>query len=74
MKGLQGVFVASAIWVTHAAGCAKLLADVIENKVREQDEWLVKELDVNRFDGAEWSELERKALSTYNDIYNKSAQ
>ncbi|EST06932.1 FAD dependent oxidoreductase [Kalmanozyma brasiliensis GHG001] len=73
VRGQETVYVASAIWVTHAAGCAQLLADVLLDQLKEDDKWMVEELDVNRFDGQEWSQLEEKALSTYNDIYNKGS-
>lgn len=69
----EGVFVASAVWVTHAAGCAQLLADVMNGDLKKEDEWLLKELDPHRFDGKDANVLEEQALGTYNDIYNKNA-
>ncbi|KAJ9475261.1 N,N-dimethylglycine oxidase [Pseudozyma hubeiensis] len=74
VKHHEGVYVASAVWVTHAAGCAQLIADVLNESVAEEDQWLVKQLDPHRFDGSDTTELERRALGTYNDIYNKNAQ
>ncbi|SJX66675.1 uncharacterized protein SRS1_17152 [Sporisorium reilianum f. sp. reilianum] len=70
----RGVYVAAAVWVTHAAGCARLVADIVDGEVAQEDAWLVKELDPLRFvDGEDDEELCIKALGTYNDIYNKGA-
>ncbi|CBQ71637.1 conserved hypothetical protein [Sporisorium reilianum SRZ2] len=69
----RGVYVAAAVWVTHAAGCARLVADIVDGEVAEEDTWLVKELDPLRFVGGNDEELCSKALGKYNDIYNKGA-
>ncbi|SPO49136.1 related to N,N-dimethylglycine oxidase [Moesziomyces antarcticus] len=69
----QGLFVASAVWVTHAAASAQLVADILTGQLKQEDQWLAKELDPLRFTGKDASTLERTALGTYNDIYNKNA-
>jgi len=71
VKQGNNVYVATAAWVTHAAGCALLAADIIDDTVHTKDDWLVSQLDPHRFDGRESGELQSQALSTYNDIYNK---
>ena len=65
---------ACAVWVPHAAASAQLVADVMRGKVKQGDACLVKQLDLDRFDGKDDAKLERDALSTYNDIYNNNAQ
>ena len=74
VKAKQGVYVAAAVWVTHAAAAAQLIADLVLGRLKEEDEWLASELDPHRFDGKDAHDLESKALGTYNDIYNKKAQ
>jgi glycine/D-amino acid oxidase-like deaminating enzyme len=74
IKDQEGLYVASAVWVTHAAGCAQLIADLVNEKLKKEDEWLAKELDPRRFDGRDADGLEKQALGTYNDIYNQNAQ
>lgn len=63
----DGLWCAVAIWVTHAAGCAGLLADMFLGTADEKDVELRKALDPKRFEG---EGLESKALAKYNDIYN----
>ncbi|PWY96909.1 FAD dependent oxidoreductase [Testicularia cyperi] len=69
----SGVYVASAIWVTHAAACARLIADVMLSSTAPEDEWMLKALHPNRFEGKDLARLDAAALGTYNDIYNKNA-
>ncbi|WP_218714132.1 FAD-binding oxidoreductase [Arthrobacter sp. BF1] len=61
---LGGVWVAQAIWVTHAAGSAAALVAAMIN-----DMDLPSELAVNRFDGAHQESLRTSALRLYRDIY-----
>lgn len=58
------VWIAQALWVTHAAGAAGLLAAAMTG---EQE--LPRELDVTRFDGADPATLRGSALRLYRDIY-----
>ncbi|OWZ32555.1 N,N-dimethylglycine oxidase [Cryptococcus neoformans C23] len=64
----DGLWCAVAVWVTHAAGCAGLLADMFLGTTGERDAELRMALDPKRFEG---EGLENKALAKYNDIYNK---
>lgn len=74
-----GLWCAVGVWVTHAAGSAGLLAGQILSAVGKgpkpsiEDEGLGKAVDPKRFAGLEAAVLERKALASYNDIYNKEA-
>lgn len=65
---VHGLWLAVAIWVTHAAGCARLLEKMMSGK--PCDEEIAKDLDPARFAGQDAEELERTALMQYNDIYN----
>lgn len=63
---LEGVWVAQALWVTHAAGAAgRLVAAVLD------DAPLPRELSVDRFAAGDVSDedLRRAALQLYRDIY-----
>ncbi|WRT67545.1 uncharacterized protein IL334_004517 [Kwoniella shivajii] len=72
-----GSYCAVGVWVTHAAGSARLLADMILGVSKEQDAYLRKDLDPRRFEGVEGVEdkaiLEKRSLAKYNDIYNNEA-
>ncbi|KAI5202309.1 FAD dependent oxidoreductase [Aureobasidium subglaciale] len=65
---VNGLWMAVAIWVTHAAGCARLLEDMILGK--GYDEEIAEALDPGRFVGRSADELEHTALRQYNDIYS----
>ncbi|WWD18287.1 hypothetical protein CI109_102737 [Kwoniella shandongensis] len=67
----NGLYAGVGVWVTHAAGSAGLLADMILGEGTAGDEELRKALDPRRFDGLEPQQLEKRALGKYNDIYNK---
>lgn len=67
----EGVYAAVGVWVTHAAGAAGLLADMmLEDMGRGEpkDIELRKALDPLRFAGRD---VVDEALRTYNDIYNR---
>ncbi|WP_125777145.1 NAD(P)/FAD-dependent oxidoreductase [Antribacter gilvus] len=61
---LPGVWVAQAIWVTHAAGAARALADALTDGPA-----LPREVAVDRFEGREHAALRDDALRLYRDIY-----
>lgn len=61
---LPGVWLAQAIWVTHAAGAAARLVDAMAG-----DRILPEELAVDRFAGRAADELKVAALRLYRDIY-----
>lgn len=71
----SGIWTAVGAWVTHAAGCAQVLAAEIRHSLGQQDAErqpeLATALDPKRFEGEDEAKLEKKALATYNDIYNK---
>lgn len=71
---VQNLWLCAAVWVTHAAGTAKLIARQILQKhdsEGEDDVLLLKALDPNRFRGGDPEVLTREAVRRYNDIYNK---
>ncbi|KAH0372180.1 FAD dependent oxidoreductase, partial [Aureobasidium melanogenum] len=68
VAGVDGLWMAVAIWVTHAAGCARLLEALMLGEA--YDEETARDLDPERFAGGDADELERTALKQYNDIYN----
>jgi glycine/D-amino acid oxidase-like deaminating enzyme len=61
---IPGVWSAQALWVTHAAGAAKVLAAAIT-----EGEALPQELDPARFAARNADELRASALRLYRDIY-----
>ncbi|WVW84410.1 hypothetical protein I302_106444 [Kwoniella bestiolae CBS 10118] len=71
----EGLYCAVGVWVTHAAGSARLLADELVGEGGKEDAWLRSALDPKRFDKfvseEEQKVLERRSLAKYNDIYNK---
>ncbi|KAJ5282241.1 hypothetical protein N7505_000221 [Penicillium chrysogenum] len=72
---VANLWLAAAIWVTTAAGTAKLLAREIlddgENATTSEDKALLDALHPARFQGVEADLLLRQSLSKYNDIYNR---
>jgi glycine/D-amino acid oxidase-like deaminating enzyme len=67
--GRRGVWVAEALWVTHAGGAARLLADAIID-----DADLPSVFAPDRFGGRDAHELRQSALRLYNDIYANDAE
>ncbi|TIA46148.1 FAD dependent oxidoreductase [Aureobasidium pullulans] len=68
VAGVEGLWMAMAIWVTHAAGCARLLEKMILGEA--YDEAIARDLHPGRFEGRSEEELEVTALKQYNDIYS----
>ena len=69
---IPGLYIAAAVWITHAAGVGRLTADMVAGKkLNVEDEVLRKAFDPLRFEGQDASSLRERALGTYNDIYNK---
>lgn len=60
-------WLAAGIWITHAAGCARLLARMIQGE--DYDNEIALALDPARFVGGDTEEKEATALRQYNDIY-----
>lgn len=71
------LWLCAAIWVTTAAGTAKLISREVlrggEGGISAGDEELLRALDPARFQGVENEVLAAQALERYNNIYNKEA-
>lgn len=68
---VEGLWAAEALWVTHAAGAAKLLAQLITG--HEPTLPGHRYLDPGRFAGQSVSELTERALHLYRDIYTSTS-
>jgi glycine/D-amino acid oxidase-like deaminating enzyme len=65
---MSGVWIAQAIWVTHAAGAARALARALAD-----EEPVDGGLAVDRFTGRDAADLSESALRLYRDIYANDA-
>jgi glycine/D-amino acid oxidase-like deaminating enzyme len=74
---VDNLWICAAIWVTTAAGTAKLLSRKIlgeaENSFISEDERLLQALSPARFRGIKAEILASQALGKYNDIYNRDS-
>ncbi|KAL4761045.1 NAD(P)/FAD-dependent oxidoreductase [Aspergillus foveolatus] len=68
IPGTEGLYIAAAVWVTHAAGSAKFLTQMIKGETL--DAVVKKALDPSRFRGCDMERLERESLHCYNSIYS----
>ncbi|RAK79598.1 NAD(P)/FAD-dependent oxidoreductase [Aspergillus fijiensis CBS 313.89] len=68
---VAGLYMAAAVWVTHAAGSAKFLTRLLKGEA--VDDTLKEALDPNRFQGREMKELTQESLNGYNHIYKTVA-
>ncbi len=66
---IKGLWSAEALWVTHAAGAAALLARQMTGTSTEHDKQALQSLRPDRFDDQPDQTLERQALRLYRDIY-----
>lgn len=66
---LSGLWLAEAIWVTHAAGAAAVLVALMDGQDTNEQ---INLLDPNRFDGEPGDDLQRRALARYRDIYSSA--
>ncbi|CAI7615084.1 unnamed protein product [Penicillium bialowiezense] len=76
LPDVSNLWLCAAIWVTTAAGTAKLISREILREAgasEPEDEVLLKALDPARFQGTELDTLTVQALGKYNDIYNRKA-
>ena len=72
VPNIPGLYVSAAVWITHAAGVGRLIADLVLGKnLAAEDLETLKAFDVMRFAEEDSETLKRRALATYNDIYNK---
>jgi sarcosine oxidase len=67
VPGVEGLWLAAAIWVTHAAGSARLLLQMLQGEPYSAD--MAHALDPARFRDEDVQELHETALRQYNDIY-----
>lgn len=67
VPGVDNLWLATGIWITHAAGCARLLARMVRGE--EHDQSIAQALDPARFVADDSRDLEATALRQYNDIY-----
>lgn len=67
VPGVEGLWLAAAIWVTHAAGSARLLLQMLQGESYDAD--MAHALDPARFRDEDVQELHETALKQYNDIY-----
>ncbi|KAJ5316887.1 hypothetical protein PENANT_c016G03115 [Penicillium antarcticum] len=78
VTGVTNLWMAAAIWVTTAAGTAKLVSRKIlgevESSATSEDERLLEALSPARFQGVGADTLASQALGKYNDIYNRDTQ
>jgi sarcosine oxidase len=64
---VQGLWLAAAIWVTHAAGSARLLLRMLRGEPYDAD--MAHALNPARFRDSDVEVLHETALRQYNDIY-----
>lgn len=67
VSSVQGLYMAVAVWVTHAAGTAKFLTALIDGE--NGNERFQDALEPERFREKELSALEQESLDGYNEIY-----
>ncbi|KAM0270027.1 hypothetical protein ACHAQH_009587 [Verticillium albo-atrum] len=67
VQSVGGLYMAVAVWVTHAAGTAKFLTRVIDGD--DVDEGVRNALNPERFRGGNMAALEKASLEGYNEIY-----
>ncbi|KAL4871117.1 hypothetical protein BDV12DRAFT_38017 [Aspergillus spectabilis] len=67
IPAVKGLHIAAAVWVTHAAGSAKFLTQLLRGET--VDAAVLKALDPTRFKGRDMESLERESLHGYNSIY-----
>ncbi|GAB7323330.1 hypothetical protein MBLNU13_g05797t1 [Cladosporium sp. NU13] len=67
VPGVEGLWLAAAIWVTHAAGSARLLLQMLRGEAYDVD--MAHALDPARFRNGDVQTLHETALRQYNDIY-----
>ncbi|KAE8150701.1 N,N-dimethylglycine oxidase [Aspergillus avenaceus] len=72
IPSVGGLYMAAAVWVTHAAGTAKLLTQMLEGQA--VDETIRRALDPSRFQGRDMATLTQESLNGYNNIYKTEEQ
>ncbi len=66
---LRGLWLAEGVWVTHAAGVAKVLSEMVSNECPSVD---LRELDVNRFWDHSFSPqyVRLRGAQQYREVYD----
>ncbi|KAH8692242.1 FAD dependent oxidoreductase [Talaromyces proteolyticus] len=67
VSSVNGLYMAAAVWITHAAGSAKFLIQIMKGET--VDVATQRALDPNRFKGRDMETLIKQALDGYNHIY-----
>jgi glycine/D-amino acid oxidase-like deaminating enzyme len=67
VPGVEGLWLAAAIWITHAAGAARLLLRMMSGESYDRE--MAHTLDPARFAEGDAYALQETALRQYNDIY-----
>lgn len=67
VPSVAGLYMAAAVWVTHAAGSAKFMTRLLSGE--NVDENLRKALDPARFRGQDPAQLRQRSLDGYKTIY-----
>ncbi|KAK9367191.1 Dimethylglycine oxidase [Lipomyces kononenkoae] len=74
VQNVENMWLCTAVWVTHAAGTAKLISKrMLGVELTAAEAAVSRALDPNRFAGMEFQILAQQALGRYNDIYNSQA-
>ncbi|KAL4750498.1 hypothetical protein BDW72DRAFT_213372 [Aspergillus terricola var. indicus] len=68
IPGTEGLYMAAAVWITHAVCSARFLTEMIKGE--PLDPVVKRALDPSRFGGCEMERLERESLHCYNSIYS----
>ncbi|WP_211241054.1 NAD(P)/FAD-dependent oxidoreductase [Pseudonocardia spinosispora] len=63
----EGLWLAEAVWVTHAAGAARALVELMHGE--QPSATGMESLSPSRFDTVSAEELTRRSLTQYHDIY-----
>ncbi|KAH7136251.1 FAD dependent oxidoreductase [Dactylonectria macrodidyma] len=67
VQSVDGLYLAVAVWVTHAAGTAKFITKMLNEQ--EVDQGSQDALQPERFHGQDFSMLQEQSLCGYNEIY-----
>ncbi|KPM38346.1 hypothetical protein AK830_g8232 [Neonectria ditissima] len=67
VQSVPGLYMVVAVWVTHGAGTAKFLTELMDGL--QVDQKTQTALDPERFRGQDLSSLEKQSLDGYNEIY-----
>ncbi|KAK1730457.1 FAD dependent oxidoreductase [Colletotrichum acutatum] len=72
VRSVPGLYMAVAVWVTHAAGTAKFLTGLVNGEGADQE--TLEALEPERFAGRDFATLEEESLCGYNSIYKTVAK